>query len=198
MATTVISSPISPPMTAQKGSTMPMKIKPEVQLDAGGHGRQHFLGVAGQLHPGDRDQPDGFGEDQPGHRRQQHIDAAEGQADDPADGKNPPFPAFLLFFGGFGQGHGAQGAHRRHGKGQFFHVRGDPVEGVAQAEVVDALDDLGADEQQDGDQPVPVKKGALHQGVGVGAGATQVGMNSVSPSIRAASDWTRYWLHSSP
>ena len=30
------------------------------------------------------------------------------------------------------------------------------------------------------------------------AGATQCGMNSVSPSIRAASDCTMYWFQSSP
>ena len=30
------------------------------------------------------------------------------------------------------------------------------------------------------------------------AGATHVGMNSANPSIWAASDWTRYWLHKRP
>ena len=90
--------------------------------------------------------------------------AAERQPDDPADGKNPPLPAFLLFFGRFGQGHGPQGSHRCHGKGQLFDVRGDAIEGVSQSEMVDALDDLGTDEQEDRNQPVPVEKSPLHQG----------------------------------
>jgi hypothetical protein len=123
---------------------------------------------------------------------------AEQQPDDPADGEDPPFPAFLLLLGGFGQGHGSQSPHRCHGKGQFFHVRGDAVEGVSQPELVDALNDLGPDQQQDGIIQSRWKKVRSTRDSDWGRGATQVGMYSVRPSILAASDCTRYWFHSNP
>ena len=134
----------------------------EVKLQAGGHGGQHLFGMAGQLDPGDRNQPDLLGEYQTGDYRQQDINEAEGQTDDAADGKNPPFPALFLLFSRLGQGHGAERCDRGHGKRQFFHIRSDPIEGITQTEMIDSLDDLRADQQQDRDQPVSVEESSLH------------------------------------
>jgi hypothetical protein len=81
----------------------------------------------------------------------------------PIERKDAPFPAFLFFFGGFGQRHGPQGPHRRHGEGQLFDVGSDAVKGIAQSEMVYARNQLGAHQQQYRNEPVTMKKRTLHQ-----------------------------------
>jgi hypothetical protein len=77
LAIMVMIMPIRPPITAQKGSTMPMNIRPRSSWIPVATAGRHIFGVAGQLDPGNRDQPDGLGEQQSGNRGQQDIDAAE-------------------------------------------------------------------------------------------------------------------------
>jgi hypothetical protein len=64
----------------------------------------------------------------------------------------------------------AQRGHRCHREGQLLHVGGDAVEGVPEPELVDAGDDLGADQQQDGDEPVAVEEAAFDQRLGAERG----------------------------
>ena len=135
----------------------------QVQLDPRGHRRQEIFGMPGQLDPGNGDQADGLGEQQIGNRGQQDVNGAKHETDHAADGEKPPFPALLLVFRGLRQGHGAQSPHRRHGKRQLFHIGSDAVKGIAQAELIDTLDDLGADQKQNRDEPVAVKKSAFDQ-----------------------------------
>ena len=136
----------------------------QIQLNSRRHRRQHPVRIVRQFDPGYRDEADRFHEQQAGNGGQEHINGAERQADHPADGKNPPLPALLLVLGRFGKGHRPQGSHRCHGKRQLFDVRGDAIESVPQSETIDALDELGTEEQKDRYQPVPVKKVPLHQG----------------------------------
>ena len=139
--------------------------------------------MPGQFNPGYGNKADRFCKDESGYDRQQYIDSTESKADNSTDGKDPPFPSFFLFISRLGKGHSSQCTNRGHGEGKTFNIRGDSVQGIAETEAIDTLDDLGTNQQKDAESAL---------------GAIQLGINSATPSILAASDWTRYWFHNNP
>ena len=63
--------------------------------------------------------------------------------------------------GGFGEGGDAERPDGGHGEGEFFDIGGDAEEDVAEAEVVEAAEELAEDDHADGGEPSDVEKCAL-------------------------------------
>ncbi len=142
------------------------KQQSQIELNAGGNGREEVFGDMGELDPGNGENLDGFRKDHPRSRREQHVERPEDEADHPPDGKDAPLPAGGVPFGGFGQGHIAKGTDGSHREREFLDIGSQPVESVAETEVVNGGNDFKADHQQDRNQPIAVEKGAIDKGIG--------------------------------
>ena len=118
------------------------KDQAQVKLNPCCYCRKDSFGMPCQLNPGDGNQSDGFGKNKTRNCRNEDINRSKRKPDYTANGKDPPFPAFLPFLLGFRQGNRSQCTHRCHGKGQFFNIRSNPKQCIPQTKLIHSLDDL--------------------------------------------------------
>ncbi len=151
-------------------------------IEGEGDGRcgEDVLGGGGEIGEGDGEELDGVFEEDGGEGGDADVECAEDESDHAADGEDAPTPASFCggtvggggrsggVGGGFGEGGDAEGTDGGHGEGEFFDVGGDAEEDVAEAEVVEAAEELAEDDHADGCEPVPAEEGALGDDVRAG------------------------------